>query len=74
MRHFVGFVSREAVPYLHLAMKSKSEIKRLIEAVRRAEAELDGARTLSDVKYAASVLMRARAELKAAQAAVAANP
>jgi hypothetical protein len=41
-------------------MKPKSEIKRLIEAIRRAEAELNAARTFTDLKPAASALMRPR--------------
>jgi hypothetical protein len=50
-------------------MKQKSEIRRLLEAVRRAEAELDAATTFSELKPVAKVLMRAKAELKAAQQA-----
>jgi hypothetical protein len=50
-------------------MKPKAEIKRLAEAVRRAEAELDAARRLSEVNSAAKMLMRAKANLKAAQQA-----
>jgi hypothetical protein len=50
-------------------MKPKAEIRRLAEAVRRAEAELDAARRLSEVNSAAKMLMRAKAELKAAQQA-----
>jgi hypothetical protein len=50
-------------------MKQKSEIQRLLKAVRRAEAELDAATTLSELKPVARALMRAKAELKAAQQA-----
>jgi hypothetical protein len=50
-------------------MKPKAEIKRLLEAIRRAEAELDATTTLSELKPAARTLARAKAELKAAQQA-----
>ena len=45
-------------------MKPKSELARLTEAVRQAEAELDAATTRSAVNAAAKRLMMARAELK----------
>jgi hypothetical protein len=48
-------------------MKRKSEVDRLAEAVCRAEAELDAAATLSDVKAAGKRLQRARAALKVAE-------
>jgi hypothetical protein len=48
-------------------MKRKSDLKRLAEAVRQAEAELDAAAKLSDVKAAARRLQRAKAALAAAQ-------
>jgi hypothetical protein len=44
--------------------KPKAEIKRLLEAVRRAEAELDATTRLSDLRPAARMLVRAKAELK----------
>jgi hypothetical protein len=50
-------------------VKRKSELERLTEAVRQAEAKLDAAARLSDVKAAASRLQRARAELRAAEEA-----
>jgi hypothetical protein len=50
-------------------MKPKAEIKRLAEAVRQAEAELDATTKLSELKPAARTLARAKAELKAAQQA-----
>jgi hypothetical protein len=49
------------------AMKPKSELKRLTEAVRKAEAELDAARTRSALSGAARKLMCARAELRRLQ-------
>jgi hypothetical protein len=39
-----------AMPYVCRAMKPKAEIKRLLEAARRAEAELEAATTLSELK------------------------
>jgi hypothetical protein len=45
-------------------MKRTSELERLTDAVRQAEAELDAAVRLSDVKAAAKRLMLARAELE----------
>jgi hypothetical protein len=50
-------------------MKSQTEIKRLLEAVRRAEAELAATTRLSELKPVARVLIRAKAELKAAKQA-----
>jgi hypothetical protein len=49
--------------------KPKGELERLLETVRRAEAELDATTKLSELKPAARVLVRAKAELKAAQRA-----
>jgi hypothetical protein len=49
-------------------MKPKSELKRLAEAVRQAEAELDAATTRSMPNAAAKRLMNARAALKRMQA------
>jgi hypothetical protein len=48
-------------------MARKTEIDRLREAVRRAEADLDTAVKLSDVKIAAAKLQRAKAALKTAE-------
>ena len=48
-------------------MKLKSELERLTEAVRKAEAELDAATTRSAVNIAAKRLMLARAALKRLQ-------
>jgi hypothetical protein len=50
-------------------MKPKAQIKRLLEAVRRAEAELDATTKPTELKPVAKVLMRAKVELKAAQRA-----
>jgi hypothetical protein len=48
-------------------VKPKSELDRLTEAVRRAEAELDAATTRSALNAAAKRLMTARAALKRLQ-------
>jgi hypothetical protein len=53
------------MPVCH-AMKPKAEIKRLLEAVRRAEAELEAA-TPQRAEAGGKGLMRAKAEPKAAQ-------
>jgi hypothetical protein len=45
-------------------VKLKSELERLSDAVRKAEAELDAATTRSALNVAAKRLMPARAELK----------
>jgi hypothetical protein len=50
-------------------MGRKSELKRLAEAVRQAEAELDAATKRSDLNLAAKKLMQARQALKAAEKA-----
>jgi hypothetical protein len=48
-------------------MKPSSELKRLAEAVRQAEAELDAATTRSALNAAAKKLMNARAALRRLQ-------
>ena len=48
-------------------MKLKSKLERLIEAVRKVEAELDAATTRSAMNTAAKRLMMARAALKRLQ-------
>lgn len=50
-------------------MGQKPEVDRLAEAVRKAEAELDAASKLTEVKAAARQLQRAKAALAAAQEA-----
>lgn len=48
-------------------MAGKTDLKKLTDAVRQAEAELETAATLTAVKAAAKKLMRAKEELKAAR-------
>jgi hypothetical protein len=50
-------------------MSVKSDLERLAEAVRQAEAELEAATTRTALNAAAKKLMRAKEELKAANAA-----
>jgi hypothetical protein len=49
-------------------MRAKSDLKRLAAAVRAAERDFDAARGRSTLNAAIGRMMRAKAELKAAQA------
>jgi hypothetical protein len=49
-------------------MRAKSDLKRLAAAVRAAERELDAAKGCSSLNAAIRRMLRAKAELKAAQA------
>jgi len=51
-----------------MGAKLKPDLKRLTEAVRQAEAELDAARGRSATNAAAKKLQRAREELRSAEA------
>ena len=62
-----------AAPIYAAVMNPKSELKRLTEAVLRADAELDAATKLSEVKSAARKLMRAKEALLRLQAQPAAT-
>ena len=61
------FQALPAAPTYGGAMRPKSELERLTEAVRKAEAELDAATTRSALNSAAKRLMMARAALKRLQ-------
>jgi hypothetical protein len=63
--HELGYQLGRA--YLSLAMKTRNEVKRLTDAVRRAERELDAARTFAELKPAARELKQLKAELRWAE-------
>jgi hypothetical protein len=66
LRRTSALPSGRANPYFRGVIR-KPTIKKLTEAVRAAERELDAARKRSDVDAAARRLIRARAELKQVQ-------